>query len=289
MQYIADGVEGAFRTAFADYLAMSADFFITGAVISTAPSGLNTQYNITAGHVCYKGEFMPVEAHGVVKTPSQVIYMTVQDDAADIAPVINVDGTTDYVMRKRHLRLRVASIYPTEFMAVTAPRKEHLDKIRLKGRVVPMGGIVPYFGAMTDFDATGLGLANSSMDGWAVCNGLNGTIDLRGMTPFGATNVPSSGAPTPYAGIAEASDPGDRVGADKKAITTNHLPAHTHELDFPSESYWSAGGGANASLGGGSGNSAQAIPTATQPNATTAEDFDARQSSAALVFIQSIV
>lgn len=289
MQYISESVGEAFRTAFADYLAIAQDFYIHGAEVTTAPSGANTLYSVTAGHVFYRGEPMPMDAHSVVRGASQVIYIEVRDDAVDIAPVINLDGTTDYVMRRRHARMRVASAYPAEYMAIDAPRKRDLDLLRLKGRIVPTGGIVPYMGSMEYFSNNGLGLVNTPMEGWAICNGLNGTVDLRGMVPFGATDVPSIGAADPYAGVGGNSVPGTQVGSDYKAIEPNHLPSHVHSLDFPSESYWSAGGGSNASLDSGSGNSAQSIPASTQPQVTDHNDFDVRQASYALVYIQSIL
>jgi hypothetical protein len=48
--------------------------------------------------------------------------------------------------------------------------------------LVPMRAAVPYFPAsnvLTEFDGTGLGIATEVL-GWAICNGQNGTRDLRG-------------------------------------------------------------------------------------------------------------
>src|SRR5690606_25363582 len=126
--------------------------------------------------------------------------------------------------------LRVASVYPTEYMAITAMRKTDIDRLRNKGRLVPQNGMVPYVGDIgpTLFDSSGLGLANSVMDGWAICNGNNGTPDMRGLVAIGATSVPSSGAPTPHAEITGTSDVGDVVGNDLKTLTADQLPPHKH-------------------------------------------------------------
>lgn len=289
MTYIADSMDAAFRSAISDYIALSQDFFISGAVITEAPSGASTTYNATAGHVCYKGEVMPMEAQSVTKSVSQVVFIVVQDDGVDVTPVINQDGSADHVMRYRHARLAVASVFPTEYMPLTAPRKEDLDKLRYKGRLVPMGGIVPYYGAMANFDATGLGQIGTPMEGWAVCNGLNGTIDLRGMVPMGATNVPSSGAPAPYAGVMNPSDVGDQIGADAVTLDADQLPAHTHPISFPKPSYWHASGGLASANGAGTGDGTAMLPTATEENTTPGNPVDLRQASRALVFIQSMV
>lgn len=44
----------------------------------------------------------------------------------------------------------------------------------------PIGGIMPYAGPLAGkFDSTGLGLTNNDVYGYALCNGNNGTVDLR--------------------------------------------------------------------------------------------------------------
>ncbi len=286
MDYIAESMDQALRAALADYIALSQDFFIQGAVITSTPSGTSTLHSITAGHVCYKGEVMPVDPHSVVQTASQVVFIEVLDVGVDVAPVLNNDGQTDYVLRRRHARMRTASVYPTQYMAISAPRKIELDRLRFKGRLTPKFGIVPYAGPMDDFSATGLGLG--PMEGWAVCNGLNGTPDLRGMVVVGATNVPSSGAPAPYAGLAGNSDVGERVGADMVTIGADNLPPHNHAITFPSPQYYRPGGpGSNAFIAGPAHPGAD-FPTHTEVNSTSHEPLDVRQSSHAVVWLMSI-
>jgi hypothetical protein len=43
--------------------------------------------------------------------------------------------------------------------------------------LVPPKTILPYFGLLTDFSPSGLGLPNTPMAGWAIANGNNGTIN----------------------------------------------------------------------------------------------------------------
>lgn len=288
MNYIADSYDRGFRDAFADYLALAQDFYVSGVVITETPSGTSTNYSVTAGSVCYKGEFMRVDAHSITKLASQVVYWELFEDAVDLFPVLNADGSSDTVMRRRRLRLAVGPVYPMEHMPLTAPRKEALDRLRLRGRIVLPGMIMPYYGSLDNFNASGLGLANTPMDGWAVCNGLNNTPDLRGMALFGATNVPGAGAPAPYEGVHPTpSSPGDKVGKDRHTLEADQLPAHKHGIDWPSTSYWS-GSGSDAFIGGGTGNSIKTLPEESEENITAANPLEMRQASFAVVYIMSI-
>ncbi len=284
MLYISESVEDAFKSALADYLALSADFFISGAVVTQTPVGTSTNIAITAGHLMYKGELLPVDAHSVTKLSSQVAFIEVQDDAVDISPVLNLDGETDYVMRRRHARLRVASVYPTTYMALTAPSKGELDRQRLKGRLVAPGMILPYAGSLSYFDGTGLGLVNGPMEGWAVCNGSNGTLDMRGLVPTGATNVPDAGAPTPSANVSGTSDPNELVGSDQVTIDSDNLPEHTHPYTFQAVNF---DGG--SPVGGGGDGTRATVSANTSANATPNDPISVKQAGRALVFVQSIV
>ncbi|MBL7954446.1 MAG: hypothetical protein JNJ91_05370 [Flavobacteriales bacterium] len=288
MTYIADSYDRAIRSAFADYLAIADSFIIQGGLITETPSGTSTVYSVTAGHAFYKGELLYFDAHSITKLSSQVVYFELFEDAVDVAPVLNIDGSSDQVMVRRRIRLRVGPVYPLEHMPITVQRKEQLDRLRLKGRITNPGMIMPYFGPLDNFNASGLGIANTEMEGWAVCNGLNGTPDLRGMTLFGATQVPSSGAPTPYAGVHPTpSDPGDKVGKDVHVLEADQLPEHSHAIDFPSDSYW-AGIGSAANISGGTGNGIEILPEATEPNETAAQPLEMRQASFAVVYLMSV-
>ncbi|MDR1225466.1 MAG: hypothetical protein LBK47_01025 [Prevotellaceae bacterium] len=46
--------------------------------------------------------------------------------------------------------------------------------------ITPVGGIMMWSGSTADFDASGNGKASTKMDGWALCNGANGTPNLKG-------------------------------------------------------------------------------------------------------------
>ena len=61
------------------------------------------------------------------------------------------------------------------------------------------------------------GAANSIPSGWALCNGSNGTPDLRDRFIVGAGNTYS---------------PGNIGGSESVALTTNQMPVHSHELSL---------------------------------------------------------
>lgn len=58
--------------------------------------------------------------------------------------------------------------------------------------MVPPYSPIPSFAGIENFDSTGKGLADRGFCGWYICNGLNGTPDLRGLSFAGAINVPGA-------------------------------------------------------------------------------------------------
>jgi microcystin-dependent protein len=78
---------------------------------------------------------------------------------------------------------------------------------------MPRGGIIMWSGLVT-----------AVPDGWALCDGLNGTPDLRGRFIVGAsqdTGGTNTGASYNRAAVG---------GADAVALTVAQLPAHTHSM-----------------------------------------------------------
>jgi hypothetical protein len=288
IQFQQDAAQKTLANAFDDYIAITDSFYVQGGEITEAPVVSATDYTITAGVVCIRGEFMPLDAGAVTKAASQVVYLIVQDVGVDVYPDANTDGQVDYVMRDRKAIIQVGVAYPADSVSINIARKSDLDMARLKGRVVPKGGILPYFGPMNLFTATGKGLVGTAVEGWAVCNGLNDTIDMRGMVPLGATNVPSSGAGSVYGGVMPGPvNAGDAVGGDMVQLDANNLPAHNHPyVDRMRET---SAQGSGVDTGGGLQLNAVGPTYQTGDNATTNDPIDVRQASRALVFIQSVV
>ncbi len=90
---------------------------------------------------------------------------------------------------------------PYAYAAEEAKNCETLDN-QLPGHYMPPGGIIMWSGSVA-----------SIPDGWGLCNGLNGTPDLRNRFIVGAGSTYAIGA----AG-----------GEDGVTLTEAQMPAHTH-------------------------------------------------------------
>lgn len=86
---------------------------------------------------------------------------------------------------------------------------------------VPIGTIVMYNNANPGwFDSSGKGFSTSPACGWAYCNGLNGTIDMRNQFPVGITNMAGSGSLKPNAGTAIYGSPLS-IGGEQSHLLTS--------------------------------------------------------------------
>jgi microcystin-dependent protein len=108
----------------------------------------------------------------------------------------------------------------------------------------PVGSVLDWYGNFaSNFDATGLGISDGLI-GWALCNGVNGTPDLRGLfTVMAINNVPSAGAPALAANV----DPGiagntnftmNTVGGTQRhTLNTSEMPSHSHTITDPGHNH----------------------------------------------------
>lgn len=141
----------------------------------------------------------------------------------------------------------------------------------LSTKITPVGGVILWDDNLSDFDNTGLG--NASMDGWALCNGLNGTKDLRGRFIVNPVNIPDTGAPALAAGVDPANNnvvtnhlipnyaPDDTGGETSHLLGIGEMPTHHHLQEANSSTTANAAGAPIISNGGstiGGGNSGDA-------------------------------
>ena len=102
----------------------------------------------------------------------------------------------------------------------------------LSGKMVPYTA-VPYFGPIAgNFDGSGAGIFGTIWYKIYLCNGNNGTPDLRGRVTVGATNGMGGG---PFAPAVDPGVPGNPayslntlVGSNSVSLSVSQLPAHTH-------------------------------------------------------------
>jgi hypothetical protein len=106
---------------------------------------------------------------------------------------------------------------------------------------IPIGAIMPYYGPLTNFETSGKGKAGTDMNWFDICNGFNGTPDLRGRFLVGAVNVPNVGAPDmkPEVNPTEPTLPGntnpaynmgDIGGESKHKLVKAELPVNVVNL-----------------------------------------------------------
>lgn len=129
--------------------------------------------------------------------------------------------------------------------------------IAFKG-FVPVGGIIPYGGPTAGlFNSVGLGLANTTMCGWALCNGLNGTVNMIGQYPLGSLNM---GGTPPTNTVGEINLPLlATVGVASVTLTAAEIPSvaitgsltdpgHNHAINLDRTGLSTAGGGATQGI-----------------------------------------
>lgn len=128
-----------------------------------------------------------------------------------------------------------------------------------------------YYGPLTNFDGSGIGIPANGFFKVYLCNGLNGTPDKRGRVTVGAIqNVP--GGPLDAAvNPANAGNPNyalyTTAGANTVTLITSQIPAHSHNAVAVSTASISPNPHSHTVAGvtgnGGSGNSARRGDPAT--------------------------
>lgn len=63
---------------------------------------------------------------------------------------------------------------------------------------------------------SGLGLEETAWEGWAICDGRNGTVDMGGFVPIG------------YKFDSDYDTPGNTLGAEQVILTGENMPMHEH-------------------------------------------------------------
>lgn len=102
----------------------------------------------------------------------------------------------------------------------------------IKNRMVPYA-VAPYYGPITYFNGSGAGLGN--WDRIFLCNGNNGTPDLRGRTLVGVTDgTMLGGTMSPVVNPSNPANPtyamGTVAGANEVTLNLTQIPSHTHVI-----------------------------------------------------------
>jgi microcystin-dependent protein len=168
---------------------------------------------------------------------------------------------------------------------------------------LPAKVALPYFGDLGKFDNAGKGIESQGFKNIYICNGQNGTPDLRGRAVVGAVkNIPggsldSSVDPTLPANAGTNYVIGDKFGKSFVNLTIPQLPAHTHSVTDPGHTH----GYSTLAVAGhpsGSANDQPRIPASGETESATtgisvnstggSQSHENRQPSTAAVWIMAI-
>lgn len=114
--------------------------------------------------------------------------------------------------------------------------------INLYGFVLPFG-LYPFYGPLTWFDNTGKGISTTPACNYYLCNGNNGTPDMRGFTAVGAINNISGSTLDPLVDPTINNDSSmnysvnSKGGKAKVVLNNNNIPAHSHTINDPGHSH----------------------------------------------------
>lgn len=121
----------------------------------------------------------------------------------------------DLVFKGVHIKRTMVPAWGTSGSVANAalPR---VTATMINGGLNPLGAVQMWAGNIgTSFSGTGLGL--TSMSGWALCNGQNGTIDLRGRFVVGYDPA-----------VIDYNAQGKIGGLSTVALVAAEMPIHTH-------------------------------------------------------------
>ena len=146
---------------------------------------------------------------------------------------------------------------------------------QFNSRMVPFVA-VPYFGPLSNFDGDGIGLASQGFTRVFICNGGNGTPDMRGRAVVGAIrSVPGPSLDPAVDPAANPNNPNwglnDKAGENFHLLTVPEMPSHVHVVDDPThthgvprgDSYTGSSQAAANRTGGGQGTNPQTNVTTT--------------------------
>lgn len=181
-----DFMQKAYSDAISALTALGGDTYILKGVLRSGA-------NVSAGAIVYQGEYLPFasgsysEDVSIFEEVQEVIY---NEDADN-------DGNLDKKRAYVHRYAKCGTGGLTTFKFDTLKPYTPLTKISL-----PIGTIILWSGAL-----------NQIPNGYILCNGSNGTPDLRGQFIVGAGGS--------YA-------VGDKGGANQVSLTKRQMPSHNH-------------------------------------------------------------
>jgi microcystin-dependent protein len=139
-----------------------------------------------------------------------------------------IDSLCDFIRDAptTYVQLEYLNGLIADYLASIAP-----TTVQYNTRMVPYT-IVAYYGSLSNFSASGVGISANGFDKIYLCNGQNTTPDLRGRTIVGTTSMGTN----PFDPSVDPAIPGNpnyaalgtAVGLNNVTLTSSQIPAHTH-------------------------------------------------------------
>lgn len=212
---------------------------------------LNADYTIG----CLTGVTASSDTHAIVQAIINKLCATVVDLTA-----LELDVATNYV------KLADLDALIAAYIASSSGGSSNQQYLKMVPYVA-----YEYYGPISNFDGSGIGIPASGFFKVYLCNGLNGTPDKRGRVAVGAVqNVP--GGPLDAA-VNPANDGNPNyalystAGANTVTLITSQIPVHTHNATVTATG--SVDNHTHIIMGGGGPGDVGTVPTALQVAASS--------------------
>jgi microcystin-dependent protein len=230
-------------------------------------------YSCTPGMLAYNGNLYRVEAFSGTAAGSQVPVFSI----ASVLPAHEPHDTFEGYSQVGTFNFTEEELLVPAFAArgtgafdfdEILPNPVTRNSAAIAGlQGLKQGMIVDYYGNLSNFNTTGLGVGE--LVGFALCNGQNGTPDLRGRVTIGLGNsAPANG--NPEANLGDYFVPGNVGGAREVALTEAQLAAHSHGVTDPGHTHDVSSSGDRGS--GGSGRETRDYDAGLTNHSTSTED-----------------
>ncbi len=189
--------------------------------------------NIAAGLVYLDGRFQRVDGVSDVALPVYVV-------SAPVADTNRTYKTGTVKPALKEYKAQIVTVLPTsgQFITINSNQSQYYYYI-VRAAALPVGSI-QMTDDVSDFD-TVTGLGSGGWIGWALCDGQNGTPDMKGRFVVG---FDASSASVPVSQLGQSRNYGavkNTGGQDGVTLGVGQIPAHTHPYQ---DIYHSEAGGA---------------------------------------------
>jgi microcystin-dependent protein len=250
---------------------------------------LNADYTIG----CLTGVTSSSDTHAIVQAIINKLCTTVADLAA-----LELDVDTNYV------KLADLDALIAAYIASSSGGSSNQQYLKMVPYVA-----YEYYGSLSNFDGSGIGIPANGFFKVYLCNGLNGTPDKRGRVGVGAINGVPGGSLDAAVNPANAGNPNyslyTTTGANTVTLITSQLPAHAHNavanttvtLNDPGHTHaigqsGVTGGGGTIAVGNTSPKDIQAVTSTTGitvASTSTSVTVESTGSGAAHANIQPVI